>query len=127
MFDSLKGKLEENPEDGLSPIQIASLPPTERKIIRLLLRELEMSHAAIWEALQALPEDERPGYDEMETALDNLAAESWVIRMGEGDSRKYEPNMRRKPPSVLSKAVWAQLNNRIADNKASRETDDKTG
>lgn len=117
VFDSLKGKLDENAQDGLSPIQIASLPPTERKIIRMLLRELEMTHGAIWEALQALPEGERPTHDEMEAALDTLANESWVIRMGEGDQRKYEPNLRRKAPSTLGKAVWAQLNNRIADQK----------
>jgi len=117
LFDSLKGKLDENTQDGLSPIQIASLPPTERKIIRMLLRELEMAHDDIWEALQALPEGEQPTHDEMEAALEYLANESWVIRMGEGDNRKYEPNLRRKPPSTLGKAVWSQLNNRITENK----------
>jgi hypothetical protein len=125
VFDSLKGKLDENSEDGLSPILIASLPPTERTIIRLLLRELEMGHDAIWEALQDLPEGERPTHDAMEAALDNLANESWVIRMGEGQSRKYEPNMRRKAPSALGKAVWSQLGSRIAANKTPGE--DKPG
>jgi hypothetical protein len=53
----------------------------------------------------------------MEAALENLANESWVIRIGEGDKRLYEPNLRRKPPSALGKAVWAQLGSRISENK----------
>lgn len=123
VFDQLQGKLGEGGEEGLSPIQIASLPPIERKIIRLLLRELEMSHNGLWEAMQALPDAERPTREEMEKALENLANEGWVIRMGEGEFRKYEPNMRRKPPSTLAKAIWATLGSKIAEGKAAREDD----
>jgi hypothetical protein len=125
VFDSLKGKMDEHAEDGLSPIQIASLPPLERKIVRLLLRELEVSHGAVWEAMQALPEAERPSRNDMEAALENLATEGWVIRRGEGDSRNYEPNMRRKAPSTLAKAIWSSLGSRIAETKSARQTGDE--
>ena len=118
IFDSLKGKLGENSQNGLSPIQIASLPPTERKIIRLLLRELEMTHTAILEALRGLPEAERLTHEEVEAALDTLSRERWVIRMGEGDNRKYEPNMRRRPPSSLGQAVWSRLDSLIDESKS---------
>ena len=120
LFDSLKGKLDESPQGGISPVQIASLPPVERKIIRLLLRELELTHAAILEALRSLPEGERPTHDEAESALNNLAKESWVIRMGDGEGRRYEPNLRRKPPSTLGKAVWSRLDSLIDESKSAR-------
>jgi hypothetical protein len=124
VFDSIQKKMDDSGSEGLSPIQIASLPPIERKIVRMLLRELEMVHEGIWEALQKQPEGERPTREEMEAAMENLANEGWVIRMGEGDNRKYEPNMRRKAPSTLAKAIWAQLGTRIADSKTAQESED---
>ena len=127
VFDSLEGKLDEHAEDGLSPAQIAGLPPVERKIIRMLLRELEMTHAGLWEAMQAFPEDERPTRQDMDAALDNLTNEGWVIRMGEGDARHYEPNMRRKAPSTLAKAIWSSLGSKIADSKAARSSGEEEG
>jgi hypothetical protein len=116
VFDRLGSKLQTGEGEGLSPSHIATLPPAQRKIVRLLLRELELSYQAICDAMMALPDGERLNKDEIDEALKALALEGWVIRMGD-TTITYEVNMRRKAPSTLAKAIWSALDSRISDSK----------
>ncbi len=116
VFDRLNNRL--GPQsDGIGVADLAQLPTVQRQIMRILLRELELSQAGLDAALAGLPDDRRPPQDEVEPALKTLTREGWVIRMGEGETITYRANLRRKPPSTLATSLWAALDARIEESQ----------
>lgn len=114
VFDRLQRQLDDKSQDGgISPIDIASLPPALRRIMRLMLRELEMNRAGLLEAVQAMDEPDRLSTDELDQALDELSKQQWLIRFGEGERASYKVNLRRKAGSTLSSSIWASLEDKI--------------
>jgi hypothetical protein len=128
VFDRLNNKVggDQN-EGGISPIELAKLPPVQRQLMRLLLRELEMTDKALHESIAEIPEDKRPSDSDMDTALKELAREGWVIKMGEGDKITYKANIRRKAPSTLAKSLWSALDSKIEETKATPKPDAPAG
>jgi hypothetical protein len=119
LFDKLQNKIENRTQEGgISAIDIASLPPTLRKIMRLMLRENEMAYTAIREAVEAMAEADRISPADLSEALNTLTAESWLIRLGQEDAVTYRVNLRRKAGSGLGGAIWARLESRMDQNKA---------
>jgi hypothetical protein len=118
LFDKLQNQIENRAQEGgISAIDIASLPPTLRKIMRLMLRENEMTDAAIREAVEAMPEADRVSQSDLSDALNALTAESWLIRLGQDETVTYRVNLRRKAGSGLGGAIWARLESRLEQNK----------
>jgi hypothetical protein len=112
VFDRLQKRLEiEAQEGGISPLDLADLPPLLRKIMRYLLREYELTYAEILEWAEDLSDAERA---ELDPALDELTRQFWLIRRGEGERVRYQANLRRKAGSKLAQGVWGALNSRIA-------------
>jgi predicted transcriptional regulator len=112
VFDRLQKRLEiEAQEGGISPLDLAALPPLLRKIMRYLLREYELTYAEILEWAEDLSDAERA---ELDPALDELTRQFWLIRRGEGERVRYQANLRRKAGSKLAQGVWGALNSRIA-------------
>ncbi|MFO7583619.1 MAG: hypothetical protein R6W69_02735 [Anaerolineales bacterium] len=112
VFDRLQKRLEiETQEGGISPLDLAALPPLLRKIMRYLLREYELTYAEIQEWAEDLSDAERA---ELDPALDELTRQFWLIRRGEGERVRYQANLRRKAGSKLAQGVWGALNSRIA-------------
>ncbi len=125
VFDRLSKHIDEQQQDqgeGLSPLEIAKLPPLQRQLIRLLLRELDMTEQAVWEVMADLPDDKRPTPEELAAALKDMTTDGWLIRMGEGDVVTYRANLRRKAPSKLSKSIWSALSSRIEDSQTASDT-----
>ncbi len=124
VFDKLEGKMP--PQDaGRRLAAMRDLPPGHRKIMRILLREGEaMKYDAIWEMVQAMPDEERMSPDDLDDALSALTQDGWLIRMGEGTEVAYEANLGYKPPSTLSKAIWSTLGSKIQQSKSLRESED---
>ena len=124
LFDKLQNQIENRAQEGgISAIDIASLPPTLRKIMRLMLRENEMTYTAIREAVEAMAEADRISPADLSDALNTLTAESWLIRLGQDDTVTYRVNLRRKAGSGLGGAIWARLESRLEQNKATQESD----
>jgi hypothetical protein len=120
IFNRLNDKLGDIPEgEGVSPITIGTLPPAQKRIVRLLLREMEMPYKALVEEMAG--SDPPVVGDELDNALKELALDGWLIRMGEGERVQYAVNMRRRAPSQMAHALWSTLNNKIAQAK---ETED---
>lgn len=120
IYDRLQKKLDiQHEEEGISPGDIAQLPPALRKIMRLMLREIELTHKAISEAMAALPEAERLSQTDLGQALDTLTTQNWLIRRGEGDRLNYTVNLRRKRGSSLDMSFWNTLDTKIAESKKS--------
>ena len=60
VFDRLTNKLEAREmEGGISALDLRDLPAGLRKVMRLMLREVEMTYPAIGEAMETMPEAER--------------------------------------------------------------------
>jgi hypothetical protein len=130
VFDRLSKQIIEQAEkqgEGLSPIEIAKLPPLHRWLVRLLLRELEMTEPALKEATAEMPDDKRPTDEELSAALKDMCSDGWVIRMGQGEVVTYRANLRRKAPSKLAKSIWASLNSRIEEGKTETGGQPKEG
>ena len=126
VFDRLHNQISYDPDEpGLSVLDLADMPPAQRKIMRLMLREFEMTHEELYEAVAAWPETERMSQDELDQALDALSKNLWLIRMGE-EHITYRANLRRKPGSALAKSIWANLDSKIEQSQASapEEPDD---
>ena len=120
VFDRLSKKLDEKDDSsGISPLDLANLPQAQRQLMRILLRELEMSFSTLVKVIEELPDEKRPASVEVEEALKALALEGWVIKMGEGEHVTYRANLRRKAPSTLAQSIWSTLDARIGEAKAS--------
>ena len=114
VFDRLQRQIEDkSKEGGISALDLASLPPPLRKIMRMMLRQLEMNRPDLWTAVQALPEAERLSLAELDEALATLSQQQWLIKFGEGERASYKVNLRRKAGSTLTGDVWAALDHKI--------------
>ena len=118
LFDRLQNQLEDRAkEGGISPLDLASLPPRLRKIMRMMLREIEMTHAQLREATAELPEADRLTDAELVEALDSLTKQSWLIKLGQDDVVTYKVNLKRKGPSSLASGIWATLEDKMGSDK----------
>ncbi len=115
IFDRLQKRMEvEAQKDGISPLDLQSLPPLMRKIMRYLLREYEMFYPEICEWAKELPEEERPSQADLDQALETLSKHFWLIKRGEGERVRYQANLRRKSGSRLDQSAWNTLDSKIA-------------
>lgn len=116
IFDRLQKQMEvEAQKDGISPLDLTTLPPLLRKIMRYLLREYEMLYSEICQWAKELPEEERPNQADLDQALETLSKQFWLIKRGEGERVRYQANLRRKAASRLEKSTWNTLDSKIAD------------
>lgn len=123
VFDRLTSKLEaREAKGGISALDLRDLPVGLRKIMRLLLRELEMTYPAICEAMEALPEAERLSRTELEQALEQLSKQGWLIKLGE-ERITYKVNLQHKAGSKL--ALWNTLDSKIEESKSAQKPGDE--
>jgi hypothetical protein len=115
LFDRLQNQLEDRGnEGGISPLDLAALPPRLRKIMRLMLREVEMTYNQLREETAKMPEADRLNDVELKEALDSLTKQSWLIALGQEELVTYRVNLRRKGPSSLAAGIWATLDDRMS-------------
>jgi hypothetical protein len=126
IFDRLQKKMEvEAQTDGISPLDLVTLPPLLRKIMRYMLREYELLDTEIRQWAAELPEGERPSQAELDQALDVLSKQFWLIKRGEGERVRYQANLRRKAGSKLAQGVWNVLDSKIGSSPEKKEPPDK--
>jgi len=114
IFDRLQKEIEnKGDEGGITALDLADLPLTLRKIMRLMLRELQLSYPQLLETMAALPEGERLPHKDLDEALDVLTAQSWLTRIGQGEKAIYKVNLRRKAGSKLASGVWNTLDEKL--------------
>jgi len=125
LFDRLQNTLDDRAkEGGISPLDLATLPPKLRKIMRMMLREIEMTQEQLREATANLPEGERLTDAELKDALDNLTKQSWLIQLGQDTVSTYKVNLKRKGPSSLASGIWATLEDRMGSEKEEKKPPD---
>lgn len=116
VFDRLNKEIEnKQQEGGITPLDLADLPPALRKIMRLMLRELQMSYPRLCEAMDSMPEAERLSRDDLHEALSTLTQQAWLIRIGQGEKAIYKVNLRRRAGSTLTAGIWSSLDSKLKD------------
>ena len=114
LFDRLDKEIKDSQKDGgMSPLDIAKLPPSLRKIMRLMLRELQMGYPRMCEVMDAMPEQDRLTRDELDSALSDLTEQFWLIRIGKKEKAIYKVNLRRKAGSTLAAGIWSAIDEKI--------------
>jgi peptide/nickel transport system permease protein len=68
---NLKG-LHHRKEGGITPLDLAGLPPALRKIMRAMLREIHANYPRLCEIVEGMPEQDRLSRAELQAALDEL-------------------------------------------------------
>ena len=121
VFDRLNADLKARDKSGTGPtaLDIADLPAPQRRLVRMLLRELEMTYPAMLEAVEKLPAADRFSQAELDSALADLTKRGWLIRFGEAELKTYKVNLRMKAGSSLGGGIWSVLGNKIDDSKGS--------
>ena len=114
VFDRLNKEIQDKQkEGGITPLDLAGLPPALRKIMRLMLRELQMSYLMLCEAMDSMPEADRLTPDDLQDTLTTLTQQFWLIRIGEGDKAIYKVNLRRREGSKLAAGIWSSLDEKL--------------
>ena len=118
VFDRLQKELDiRNQEGGISAIDLADLPPNLRKLMRMMLREVEMEYERLVQAAQSMKKSEFTDQAELDKSLATLVENGWLIQRGQGEVKYYRVNLRKKAGSNLSTGICAALNKKIENPK----------
>ena len=117
VFDRLNKEIQDKQkEGGITPLDLAGLPPALRKIMRVMLREVNSSYPRLCEIIDGLPEKDRLTHEELQTALTELTDQFWLMRIGEGEKAIYKVNLRRREGSKLMAGIWSALDEKLKTN-----------
>jgi hypothetical protein len=101
--------------DYLNVLDIADLPPTQRKVMRFILRKVEMTYNELCDAIEALPEGERVSRADLDQVLQALMQDRWLVQTdGKEMLPSYRANLRRnvierEPPKRERRNIWDVL------------------
>ena len=116
VFDRLNKEIKDKQQEGgITALDLAELSPALRKIMRLMLRELQMTYPRLCEVMDAMPEQERLTRNGLDDALSTLTQQFWLLRIGEGEKAIYKVNLRRKEGSKLASGIWSSLDAKLKD------------
>ena len=114
VFDRLQKQIEDKQkEGGITALDLADLPPALRKIMRLMLRKIQMNYPELCEAMDQMPEAERMPRAEQDKTLEMLVQQAWLIQIGTGERAIYKINLRRKAGSELAGGIWDSLDSKL--------------
>lgn len=115
LFDDLRRKIEEDAgKAGISAWELAQLPAAQRRVIRLILREVQMAYPELRRAIARLPREQRIETQELDQTLARLIEKAWLIRMGQGQLITYRVNLRQKAGSRLGASIWQRLDQHLS-------------
>jgi hypothetical protein len=126
LFDKLQNELDDREEEGgITALDLVDLPPPLRKLMRILLREVEASRADLEKKVQEMPEKDRLSDEDLGKSLDALVKQSWLIALGDGENIRYRVNLRRKKGSDLASSIWNSLEDRIEERAKKPDSDEE--
>jgi len=124
LFDRLQNELEDrDKEGGITPLDLADLPPRLRKLMRFMLRQVEMTRSDLGDAIKSMPEADRLTDEELDQSLEALIKQSWLIALGEGERTRYRVNLRRKKSLDLDASIWNALENKVVRKRPKTDDD----
>ncbi|MEM7331766.1 MAG: hypothetical protein AAF490_06720 [Chloroflexota bacterium] len=120
-FDRLQKEIDKTRADsGMRPVDLLTLSAPQRRIMRLLLREVQLTYPEITTAVSNLPDDQQLTAVELDKNLIQLTQDGWLIRMGQDTLSTYRVNLSHKPGSQVGSGMWGALNKRLKEQKDNR-------
>ncbi len=114
VFDRLQRQIEDKQKDGgITALDLADLTPALRKIMRLMLRQLQMNYPQLCDAMDKMAEAERLSRADLDQSLGMLTQQAWLTRLGEGPKAIYKVNLRPKAGSTLASGIWSSLDDKL--------------
>lgn len=95
-------------DNGFNIVDFMDLPAFERCVVRLLLRETELTYAELVEAVGTLPDDQQMDQAQLDAALEHLTGSQWLVGEGEGHKRRYRVSLSQRN-SVSNSGMWDGL------------------
>jgi hypothetical protein len=93
---------------GLSVVDIMNLPHVERRIMQLVMRSGSMTYPQLRDAFAEMPAEEQFDEDKLNTTLDRLLEERWLIRQADGSQAAYRASEIRKS-GARNANLWREL------------------
>ncbi len=114
VFDRLQKQIEDKQSaGGITALDLVDLPPALRKIMRLMLRKMQLKYPELCDAMDQMADDERMSRIDLDNTLDTLVQQAWLMQIGEGDRAIYKVNLRRKSGSTLAAGIWENLDSKL--------------
>jgi len=128
LFDKLQNELDiREKKGGITPLDLAELPTPLRKMMRTMLRKLELSKSEIAKVLDDLPAEDRKEVKDLDSALKILIKQGWLISLGEDENQRYKVNLRRKQGSTLAASIFDKLEERMEERTQDESKEQKEG
>lgn len=122
LFDRLQQEVDKaRANRGMGPADLLTLPLPQRRVMRLLLREVQMSYPEIITAVSHLPPAQYLTIAELDDSLTQLTQNGWLIRMGQDELITYRVDLRRKPGSKIASGMWNTLEKRLKEQQNKQE------
>lgn len=89
---------------GMSTLDLVNMPPSIRRVTRIMLSKPRMTYQELCEAVEGLPEGKRLTRKELDEALETLLSMDWLTRTQEEGVVVYQIEVRRKAGSDVTRA-----------------------
>ena len=97
LFDRLQNELDDrDKEGGITALDLADLPAPLRKLMRLMLRKIELDTPSLRQAVDAMPEKDRD-VDVWPVGAPDSDATRFAVPHGERRGIQHEPALRGFP------------------------------
>lgn len=94
---------------GFNVVDFMSLPPAERCLVRLLLRQSAMSYVELADQVATMPPDQQLTPRQFEAALEHLTRMEWLVSLESDGQTYYEVNALQKA-NQANRNYWEDLN-----------------
>jgi hypothetical protein len=84
---------------GFNVVDFMDLPPVERCIVRLVLRETTMTYLELVSAVATLPDEQQMDRHTFDSALNHLTFNDWLVSQSYGLQTLYRVNTLQKSPT----------------------------
>ena len=111
-------------EGGLSILDLEGLPPAQRTIIRLMLRQPDISYTELAQALAGLPAADQLSQAELDETLDALLQQHFLLRSAGEQDVTFRVNHRRTARSTRRSNIWEALDSGAIANTRRGRADD---
>ncbi len=113
IFDHLSARLQDEGSAGLSPVDLAELPGSEKLIMLTLLRD----PASAFEGVtgESLREKLAGKVENLDQTIAQLVNQHWLIVLGDPPTLRYRMNFRARRGSTSAFNLWNLLTDRLPE------------
>jgi hypothetical protein len=110
IYEQLKSQLGDgfDPKAGFSTLDMIHFPAPVRRIIRIVMRRMEVSLEDLNKAIQELPEEKRPSQEEVDESLAAMIKVGWLEQTEREGVSYYRIDMGKKAGSEVTRASPSQ-------------------